>query len=274
MKRLRDALALARAHLPRDEAEYLVAAALEVERAMLLAFPERPVDEARWARLLGWIERRARGEPLAYLTGRKGFWDFELTVTPAVLIPRPETETLVAAALDRIPREATWTVADLGTGSGAIAIAIARERPACRVLAVDRSRAALAVAEENRRRLGVGNLVLRQGDWFAPLAGERLHLVCANPPYVAPSDPHLLEDGLPYEPREALVAGEDGLAALRRIGAEAPRHLHPGGWLLLEHGFQQGAAVRELLTTHGFEAVETLRDLGGQERVTCGRRPR
>lgn len=268
---LGEALARARARLPRDEADYLVSAALDTSRAALLAFPERPVAPAAWARLLDWIERRARGEPLAYLTGRKGFWDFELVVTPAVLIPRPETETLVSAALERIPEAARWHLADLGTGSGAIALALARERPACRVTAVDRSQAALAVAEENRRRLRVTNLALRQGDWFAPLAGTRAHLVCANPPYVAPGDPHLAEDGLPFEPREALVAEGQGLADLAHLVRHAPDHLHPGGWLLLEHGHDQGAAVRRLFRERGFQAIDTRPDLAGLERVTIGR---
>ncbi len=268
---LGEALARARTRLPRDEADHLASAALAVDRAILLAFPERPVDADAWARLLDWIERRARGEPLAYLTGRKGFWDFELVVTPAVLVPRPETETLVNAALARIPEDAPWHLVDLGTGSGAIAIALARERPACRVIAVDRSRAALAVAEENRRRLQVPNLALRRGDWFAPLAGTRAHLICANPPYVAPGDPHLEEGSLPFEPPEALVAEDGGMADLAHLVCHAPDHLHPGGWLLLEHGHDQGAAVRRLFRERGFQAVETHRDLAGVERVTLGR---
>jgi len=274
MKRtLGQALALARARLPREEAEYLVSAALDCGRAALLAFPERPVAPADWARLEDWVERRARGEPLAYLTGRKGFWDFELEVGPAVLVPRPETERLVAVALERIPADAPWRLADLGTGSGAIALALARQRPACRVIAVERSLAALALAEKNRRRLGVDNLELRAGDWFAPLAGERFHLILSNPPYVAPGDPHLAEDGLPFEPREALVAEGGGLADLAHLIRHAPDHLQPGGWLLLEHGHDQGAAVRRLFRERGFQAVETRRDLAGVERVSLGRLP-
>ena len=270
---LGEALALARLQLPPQEASYVVSAALGVDRATLITHPERPVSEADWARLLNWVERRARGEPLAYLTGRKEFWDFELTVNPAVLVPRPETEILVAAALERIPIEAEWTLADLGTGSGAIAIALARERPGCQVIAIDRCPAALAVAENNRERLEVANLELRLGDWFQPLAGERCHVVCANPPYVAPDDPHLGRDSLPFEPREALVAADSGLAQLRHLIHHAPAHLHPGGWLLLEHGAEQGPAVRELFQQHGYEAIATLPDLAGIERVSLGRRP-
>ncbi len=267
---LGEALALARLQLPPQEAAYVVSAALGVDRPTLIAHPERPVSEAAWARLLNWVERRARGEPLAYLTGRKEFWDFELTITPAVLVPRPETEILVAAALERIPIEAQWLLADLGTGSGAIALALARERPGCRVIAIDRCPEALAVAENNRCRLEVDNVELRLGDWFRPLADERCHVVCANPPYVAPDDPHLGRDSLPFEPREALVAADSGLAQLRHLIQHASAHLHPGGWLLLEHGADQGPAVRELFQRHGYEAIATRPDLAGSDRVSLG----
>ncbi len=255
------------------EAELLVAAALGLDRAQVLAFPERAVDAAAARRCLAWIGRRAAGAPLAYLTGRREFWGLELEVTPATLVPRPETETLVAAALARLPAGRPARVADLGTGSGAVALAIARERPEAELLATDRSEAALAVARRNAARLGLARVRFRAGDWCAALAGEPpFDLIVANPPYVALGDPALRADGVRHEPRAALAAGPDGLDAIRRIVHCAPAHLAPGGWLLLEHGACQGAAVRALLARRGLVAVETLRDLAGLERVTGARR--
>ena len=197
----------------------------------------------------------------------------DLMVTPDTLIPRPETERLVELALERLPRSGRVRIADLGTGSGAIALALAGERPDALVAATDASAAALAVAGANARAAGLGNVCFHAGDWFGALPGQRFDLVASNPPYVADGDPHLLEGDLRFEPPAALSSGRDGLDAIRRIVADAPAHLSPGGWLLLEHGWTQGAAVRALLQAAGFVEVGTHRDLEERDRVTLGRMP-
>jgi release factor glutamine methyltransferase len=209
-------------------------------------------------------KRREHGEPVAYILGRKEFYGLELAVNPAVLIPRPETELLVEVSLRTNP----GTVLDLGTGCGAVALAIKRHRPQARVVAVESSLAALAVAQRNSVKLGL-QVDFRHGRWFQPVAGERFDLVACNPPYVAAGDPHLEE--LKYEPRAALVSGRDGLEAIREIVAAAPGHLEPGGWLLLEHGLGQDRAVRALLVQAGLEGVATWPDLAGIARVAGGR---
>lgn len=208
---------------------------------------------------------------MAYLTGMQGFHALELRVTPEVLIPRPETELLVELALRKIPAGAESTVADLGTGSGAIALAIAQARPLAHVVATDVSHAALHVARGNAGSLGLRNVVFAQGDWCAALGDVRCDVIVSNPPYVADDDPHLDEGDLRFEPRAALVSGVDGLDAIRAIVRDARAHLRDGGWLLLEHGFDQGAAVRELLASRGYAGVFTERDLEGRERVSGGR---
>ncbi|MBX6421146.1 MAG: peptide chain release factor N(5)-glutamine methyltransferase [Nevskia sp.] len=253
------------------EAEILLAAALERNRAWLIAHDDESLPPPVAQRYAQWIERRRRGEPVAYLTGEREFWSLPLRVTSAVLIPRPETETLVAWALERLADLRAPCLADLGTGSGAIALALARERPDARVIATDLSTAALAVARDNARRLALANVEFRAGDWCAPLAGERCDLIVSNPPYVAQADPRLAQ--LRCEPPLALVAGTDGLAALRAIAATARASLRAGGWLLLEHGAEQGAAVRALLRERGYAAIETRRDLAGLERATGARAP-
>lgn len=194
-----------------------------------------------------------------------------LRVTPDTLIPRPETELLVELALECIPLEADWRIADLGTGSGAIALALARERPACHVIATDTSDAALQVAHSNTERLGISNIEFRHGPWLAPLAGERLSLIASNPPYVHPDDPHLTRGDLRFEPAAALGSAPDGLHDIREITREAHEHLLPGGWLLLEHGYDQGSAVRDILAAQGYGEVATRSDLGGHDRVSLGR---
>lgn len=236
-------------------------------RAQLITHADRLLTPEQETRLRALIERRVRGEPVAYLTGRREFWSLELAVTPAVLIPRPETELLVEQALARIPADAESTIADLGTGSGAIALAIARERPRCRVIATDASPAALDVARENARRLGIGNVEFHSGEWFTPLAGLRFHLIVSNPPYVAEGDPHLDQGDLRFEPRAALVAGADGLDAIRRLIHEAPAYLRPGGWLLLEHGAEQGPAVEQLFLARNAAVVISECDLAGHRRL-------
>ncbi|WP_407354237.1 peptide chain release factor N(5)-glutamine methyltransferase [Luteimonas sp. R10] len=255
------------------DAALLLAHALRRPRAWLYAHATDPVAGALAAEFEGLVARRAAGEPVAYLTGRRGFWTLELAVTPDTLIPRPETELLVEQVLVRIPPGGPARVADLGTGSGAIALAIACERPLARVVATDISRRALAAAAANAGTHGIGNVEFRQGDWWSPLAGERFDVVASNPPYIADDDPHLQRGDLRFEPRGALASGRDGLEAIGMIVRDAPAHLAPGGWLLLEHGHTQGEAVRALLRSAGFVAIATERDLEGRERVTAGRSP-
>jgi len=260
---------------PRLDAELLLGHALgqrreELYRSLFNSVPAE--SEERYAALLA--ERETR-RPVAQLVGHRDFWSFTLAVTGATLVPRPETELLVERALARIPAEAAWTVADLGTGTGAIALAIARERPACKVLATDLSKPALAVARRNAKALAAGNVSFRQGDWFAPLprpesAGWRFHMILSNPPYIAADEWSLTDPELGFEPRVALDGGRDGLNAYRIITQGAPRHLRPGGWLLLEHGFRQGEAVRGLLREAGFGNVATMTDLGGRPRLSEG----
>jgi release factor glutamine methyltransferase len=254
------------------DAELLVARALGVGRAALAADPGRALAPEELLALESHARRRLAGEPVAYLTGRREFWSLYLEVTPDVLVPRPETELLVERALAAIAGLVRPQVLDLGTGSGAIALAIASVRPDSAVTASDRSAAALAVARRNAARLGFASVNFIQGDWFAPLAGARFDAIVANPPYVAADDPALAS--LAHEPRAALVAGADGLEALSAIAAGAGAHLAPGGRLLLEHGAAQGAAVRELLRTAGLADVETRRDLAGHERASEGTQPR
>ncbi|GAB4346738.1 MAG: peptide chain release factor N(5)-glutamine methyltransferase [Gammaproteobacteria bacterium] len=255
------------------EAELLLAHALETDRSHLRAWPDRLVGPHQSGRFRELVRRRRQGEPVAYILGHREFWSLDLGVTRDTLIPRPETETLVELALERIPPDAAWTIGDLGTGSGAVALAIARERPHCRVVATEYSENALAVARENAIRHGIANVEFRQGDWWRPLAAERLNLALSNPPYVPEDDPHLLQGDLPWEPRQALVAGPDGLEAIRCILAGARRHLEREGWLLLEHGYDQGKAVRGLFREVGLGAIETRPDLAGRDRVTLGRMP-
>ncbi|MDX1431865.1 MAG: peptide chain release factor N(5)-glutamine methyltransferase [Gammaproteobacteria bacterium] len=254
----------------RLDAEVLLAHVLQRSRTHLHAWPEAPVasDKARAYRAL--VARRAGGEPIAHLTGAREFWSLTLEITRDTLIPRPETERLVEVALEHIAPDADFAVADLGTGSGAVAAAIASERRACRVVATDISSAALAVAARNLERLALGNVALRHGDWCTALGGDRFAVIVSNPPYVARDDVHLARGDVRFEPREALVAGAGGLDAIRRIAAQARAHLEPGGVLALEHGYDQGSAVRAILARHGYRDVESYRDYAGHERVvTC-----
>jgi release factor glutamine methyltransferase len=270
-------LATAAARLPgeeaRAEAERLLGHALGVSATWLYSHGEDVPDPARVDAFEHLLARRLAGEPVAYLLGQRGFWRFDLQVTPATLIPRPETERLVELALERLPGGRPLRIADLGTGTGAIALALAHERPLADVVAVDVSEQALAVARENARMLGLARIGFRHGDWLAPLAGERFELIASNPPYIADDDVHLQQGDLRFEPRGALASGHDGLDAIRRIVADAPGCLSPGGWLLVEHGWDQGPAVRELMLAHGFEQVETTQDWESRDRVTSGRHP-
>jgi len=259
----------------RAEAEILLAHALGRDRTALWAHPDAQVPAAPAAQCRALVRRRAAGEPVAYLTGRRAFWTLELEVTPAVLIPRPETELLVELTLGLLAADRPVRVADLGTGSGAIALALASERPRWTVVATDASAEALAVARGNATRLGLTRVDFRPGSWTEALApGETFEAIVSNPPYVADGDPHLAQGDLRYEPRTALAAGPDGLAAIRALIPAALPHLAPGGWLLLEHGAEQGSAVRAVLCGAGLEAVRTAQDLAGLDRVSLGRRPR
>lgn len=257
--------ALASSALEPREARLLLAHVLGCSEATVLAFPEREIDGSAVRRFSGLVVRRRGGEPVAYLTGAKEFYGLELEVSPTVLIPRPETELLVDLALERC----FSSVADLGTGSGAVALALKHKRSHARVVGVEASAEALEVARRNGARLGLA-VEWREGHWYAALAGERYDLLVSNPPYVAERDPHLA--ALAYEPRQALVAGADGLDALRDIATGAYTHLNDAGWLLVEHGLGQDAAVRALLREGGLEEVQTWPDLAGIPRVSGGRR--
>jgi len=260
---------IASSGLPPLEAQVLAAHALGMSRARLLAASQRTLD----AESVRGVERlfllRRAGEPVAYLTGEREFHGLSLKVNSDVLIPRPETELLVDLALERLPNRA-GRVLDLGTGSGAIAVAIAHAAPDAEVVAVDAARAALAVARENARRHAAA-IRFMEGDWFAGLAGERFDVVVSNPPYVAAGDAHLGEGDLRFEPRTALVAGPDGLDAIRAIVAGAKAHLVAGGWLLFEHGFDQAERCRSLLNIYGYAGIASWPDLAGIARVAGGR---
>jgi release factor glutamine methyltransferase len=258
-----------RSESARLDAEVLLGHVLGWNRALLISAGRDEVDSTREKKFSDLIQRCAAGEPVAYLTGMKEFWSLPLKVTPDVLIPRPETETLVEWALDVVVDVASPRVADLGTGSGAIALAIASERPDAKIVATDQSAKALRVAQANAKQLGIGNVRFAQGSWLEPLKGELFDLIISNPPYVAAGDPHL--EALRHEPESALVAGDDGLEAIRAIATEAPKHLRSLGWLLLEHGAGQAEAVRQELADAGFASATTIGDLGALPRVTGGR---
>lgn len=251
------------------EAEVLLAHVLGVNRAWLFAHPEREIPSDEAAAFIRLLARRERGEPLAYLTGTREFWSLSLRVTPDVLIPRPETELLVETALRHIPEGADWRVADLGTGCGAVAIAIAVERPRCELHATDCCPAALQVAADNVEQHAAGRVQLHLGSWLEPLDG-RFRVIVSNPPYVAANDPHLSEGDCRFEPRGALTPGADGMEAIRHIVDNALPRLEPGGLLAFEHGHDHGAASRTLLNEFGYRDVRTFRDLEGRERVSCG----
>ncbi|MGE8361245.1 peptide chain release factor N(5)-glutamine methyltransferase [Pseudomonas sp.] len=254
---------------PRLDAELLLAAALGKPRSYLRTWPERELDAVQQAAFSESLARRRAGEPIAYILGLQGFWSLELEVAPHTLIPRPDTELLVETALALLPATAA-SVLDLGTGTGAIALALASERPAWQVSGVDRVADAVALAERNRARLGLGNARFCASHWFSAVADQRFQLIVSNPPYIAAGDRHLAEGDVRFEPSSALVAGEDGLDDIRLIIEQAPTYLAPHGWLALEHGFDQAEAVRALLQARGFSAVESRRDLGGHERISLG----
>jgi release factor glutamine methyltransferase len=257
----------------RREVQSLLTHALGIELATLLAHPERVVEGRASGAYLRTFARRLGGEPMAYVLGEREFFSLSFEVSPAVLIPRPETELLVEMALERLSREAATAVLDLGTGSGCIAVSLAKLRPAAKVVATDLSEAALAVAERNARRHRVTNVEFRAGNWFEPAGNEQFDLIVSNPPYVAERDPHLRRGDLRAEPSIALVAGAGGLEALWTIISQAPQHLVPGAVLLMEHGYQQAEAVAQLLDAAGFIDLIARTDLAGIPRVAGGRHP-
>ena len=265
---------LAGGESPRADADVLLCHLLDCRRSYLMTWPERELDAAQQATLQTWLARRLNGEPIAHLVGEREFWSLPLKVSPATLIPRPDTEVLVEQALTRIP-QGPCAVLDLGTGTGAIALALKSERPEIDVWAVDRMADAAALARENSAALGLP-IEVRDGSWFEPL-GEpdrdntpRFAVIVSNPPYIDGADPHLEQGDVRFEPRSALVADDAGLADIRHIVAHAPAYLLTDGWLLLEHGWDQGEAVRQLLRDGGYREVATVRDYGDNDRVTLG----
>lgn len=255
------------------EAQLLLQTALKVDRAWLIAHEkdalEANIHEAFQALLL----RRLQGEPVAYILGYREFYGMALQVTPATLIPRPDTETLVETALAKTPEHSSTDILDLGTGSGAIALAIAQHRMHANVLAVDASEAALEVARGNAESLAIGNVNFLFSDWYGAITQQRFDVIVSNPPYIEQDDEHLQRGDLRFEPITALASGKDGLADIRRIVQDCLAYLKPQGWLMLEHGYKQALAVRDLMAEHGLVAIETIQDLGGNERVTIGKNP-
>lgn len=257
---------------PRLDAEVLLGHVMQVDRAHLYANPERVIEAeqaGRYAHLLG---ERLTGRPVAHLTGEREFWSLSFRVTPDVLSPRPETELLVEQALENIPADQPCETLDLGCGSGAIAIALATERPRCRLTATDLSNTELAVARENAAANSCERIRFLEGSWFEPVGKQRFDLIVSNPPYIATEQPGLTDPELAFEPTQALYSGIDGLDAIRIIIQQAPVHLQPDGLLILEHGFDQAERVADLLEQAGFCHVHTRHDLAGQPRVTEGRK--
>ena len=270
---LREAKAALAGHPEADEdARALLCHVLQKDRGWLFAWGDREIAADLTERYRALIAQRAAGQPVAYLTGSRGFWSLQLQVDLHTLIPRPETELLVEQVLALGRADEAVSLLDLGTGSGAIALAIASERPQWSITASDASEGALAAAQRNAQAHGIKNVRFVHSDWFAHIKG-RFDIIVSNPPYIAEADPHLQQGDLRFEPRSALASGADGLDDIRRIVAQAPEHLHKPGQLLFEHGFEQGAACRDLLEQAGFEAVSSVRDLAGHERISLGKIP-
>ena len=267
---LQRAVELKHSDSPRLDLEVLLCHLLGRSRAWLYTWPEHPLDDEQQLQFERLLERRIAGEPVAHLTGSREFWSLPLKVNRTTLIPRPDTEVLVETVLELCPQE-RLSVLDLGTGTGAIALALASERPRWQVTAVDRMPAAVALAEENRQRLGFDNVAVLQSDWFAAVPQQRFDLIVSNPPYIDTQDPHLRKGDVRFEPLSALVAEEHGLADIRRIGEDARDFLSDGALLAVEHGWEQGKAVRRIFTEAGYAEVETRLDYAGRERITLGR---
>lgn len=254
---------------PQLDAEVLLMHVTGLHRGELITRGNATLENGQELLLEKLLTRRLHGEPIAYITGVREFWSMELTVTPATLIPRPETELLVEKSLTRIPKDASWKIADLGSGTGAVALALAKERPQCHLIATDISSAALETAQVNIKKFGLINIELRQGNWLVPFADEKLDMIVSNPPYVNSNDPHLNQGDLRFEPQQALISGADGLDAIRHISQLARLHLKPNGWLLLEHGCKQGGAIDQLFRRYGYRDIVCYQDTAGHDRVSA-----
>ncbi len=256
----------------RLDVELLLCSVMGCERSYLFTWPDHQLSDREYQQFQGLLERRRKGEPVAYLTGRQGFWTLDLAVNASTLIPRPETELLVETALECLADRAdSCRVADLGSGSGAIALAVATERPDWQLEGVDTIPEAVALARHNAERLRIDNVSFNQGSWCDGLGGELFDMIISNPPYIDAEDPHLAQGGVQFEPRSALVAQEEGLADIRVISEQARDWLNSSGFLLFEHGFAQGPAVADLLASLGYSEVRVLQDLAGLDRITLGR---
>jgi release factor glutamine methyltransferase len=253
------------------ESQLLLQYLLNVNRAWLISHQNDALQANIHAAYRALINRRVNGEPIAYILGYREFYGLRLKVTPDTLIPRPDTETLVDAALAKIPLQKNLNICDLGTGSGAIALAIAKHHPQAHITALDASQAALDIAIENAQNLNIPNVTFILSDWFSAIQNKKFDIMVSNPPYIEAADAHLKQGDLRFEPLSALASGQDGLDAIRSIIAQAPQHLNPHGYLLLEHGYNQAKAVADLLKQAGFGKIETIKDLGGNERVTLGK---
>ncbi|GAA5107123.1 peptide chain release factor N(5)-glutamine methyltransferase [Orbus sasakiae] len=255
---------------PRRDAEILLGFVTGRTRTFLMAFCETALTEEELTKLDGFLKRRQAGEPIAYITGVKEFWSLKFNVSPATLIPRPDTEKLVELALEYLPK-VPCEVLDLGTGTGAITIAMATERPDCLFTAIEKNEDAFELAQKNAQQIGVNNVYFLLGNWYKPIKGRKFSMIVSNPPYIEPTDIHLSQGDVRYEPRSALVSEDDGFADIKIIVHGATKHLNQYGWLLIEHGYQQGEMVRTIFKQHGFQLVETYTDYSGNERVTVGR---
>lgn len=256
------------------EVQLLLQHVLNVNRAWLIAHADDKLNASDMAKFEALIARRMAGEPIAYILGYREFYGLRLKVTPDTLIPRPDTETLVEAALEKIEPNLPLSICDLGTGTGAIALAIAKHRPLAHVTALDFSEGALAVAQENAQQLTIANVTFLKSNWLSHLSQQRFDMIVSNPPYIEAEDAHLTQGDLRFEPRSALASGKDGLKDIRAIVAQAPAYLAHNGWLMFEHGYNQAQAVADLLTLAGFSHVQTMHDLAGHPRVTLASWPR
>ncbi|UYZ85441.1 peptide chain release factor N(5)-glutamine methyltransferase [Entomomonas sp. E2T0] len=254
----------------RLDLELLLAAALNKPTSYLHTWPEKLVDQQQLTLFNKYLQKRLQGEPIAYILGEQGFWSLDLQVGKQTLIPRPDTELLVETCLNHMPKDKVLHILDLGTGTGAIALAIASELPLAQVVGVDFIEEAIQLAEKNRARLKLTNVEFMQSNWFSHLTAQQFNIIVSNPPYIASDDPHLIEGDVRFEPKTALISGKDGLDDIREIIQQAPDYLLENGWLFFEHGYQQAESVQRLLAERGFINISTFYDLGGNERVTGG----